>query len=104
VLLIIHTADTYKGLVDPTPWLARGSEGSLQLRAAGWYTVLVSAPIVQFLLGLSLWKWLLWAIFAFKLSQRNLQLVPTHADKRGGLGFLSLPQRSSRPSLLPPRR
>jgi hypothetical protein len=90
VLLIIHTAVTYKGLVDPTPWLARGSGNSLQLSAAGWYTVLVRAPIFQFLLGLSLWKWLLWAIFAFKLSQRNLQLVPTHPDKRGGLGFLSL--------------
>jgi hypothetical protein len=59
VLLIIHSAVTYKGLVDPTPWLARGSGNSLQLSAAGWYTVLVRAPIFQFLLGLSLWKWLL---------------------------------------------
>jgi hypothetical protein len=52
--------------------------------------VLVSAPIFQFLLGLSLWKWLLWVIFTFKLSQRNLKLIPTHPDKHGGLGFLSI--------------
>jgi hypothetical protein len=90
VLLIIHTAASYKGLVDPTPWLARGAGANLQLSAAGWYTVLVSAPIFQFVVGLGLWKWLLWVIFAFKFSRRNLRLVPTHPDEHGGLGFLGL--------------
>lgn len=52
--------------------------------------VVVSATIFQFLLGLGLWKWLLWAIFAFKLSRLKLNLVPTHPDEHGGLGFLSL--------------
>ncbi len=89
-LLIIHTALSYKSLVNPTPWLARGAVTNLQLTAAGWYTVLVSAPIFQFVLGLSLWKWLLWVIFTLKLSRRNLQLVPTHPDGHGGLGFLSV--------------
>jgi hypothetical protein len=42
------------------------------------------------LLGLALWKWLLWTFFAFKLSRRNLRLVPTHPDGNGGLGFLGL--------------
>jgi hypothetical protein len=90
VLLIIHTATSYRGLVDPVPWLARGSGADLQLSAAGWYAVLVSAPVFQFLLGLSLWKWLLWTIFAFNFSRRNLKLVPSHPDERGGLGFLGL--------------
>jgi hypothetical protein len=90
VLLIIHTAATYKGLLDPTPWLARQVGPALQLTAAGWYAVLVSAPIFQFVLGISLWRWLLWTIFAFKLSRCKLQFVPTHPDAHGGLGFLSL--------------
>jgi hypothetical protein len=90
LLLVIHTALTYKGLVDHTPWLVSGGGANLQLSVAGWYAVLVSAPIFQFLLGLSLWKWLLWVIFAFKLSQRNLKLIPMHPDKHGGLGFLSV--------------
>ncbi len=90
VLLIIHTAISYKGLINPTSWATRGAGADVQLSAAGWYTVLVSAPIFQFLLGLCLWKWLLWTIFAFKLSRRNLKLVATHPDKHGGLGFLSL--------------
>ncbi len=90
VLLIIHTATSYKGLINPTTWAAQGTGANLQLSVAGWYTVLVSAPIFQFILGLCLWKWLLWVFFSLKLSQRNLRLVPTHPDKHGGLGFLSL--------------
>ena len=88
VLLIVHTATSYKGLIDATPWLARGAGADLHLTAAGRYAVLVSAPLFQFLLGLALWKWLLWTIFVFNLSRRNLKLVATHPDGSGGLGFL----------------
>ncbi len=90
VLLIVHTAVSYRGLVDASPWLGYGSGADLRLTVAGWYAVLVSAPLFQFLLGLSLWEWLLWTYFAFRLSQRNLRLVPTHPDEHGGLGFLGL--------------
>jgi hypothetical protein len=90
LLLIVHTAASYKGLVDTTPWLSRASGAELHLTAAGWYGVLVSSSIFQFLLGLALWKWLLWTFFAFNLSRRNLKLVATHPDGHGGLGFLGL--------------
>ncbi len=90
VLLIVHTIASYKGLVDDTPWLAQGAGDNIRLTAAGWYAVVVSAPLFQFLLGLGLWKWLLWTFFAFKLSRRKLQVVATHPDEHGGLGFLGL--------------
>jgi hypothetical protein len=90
LLLMVRTATSYKGLVDTTPWLSRLSGAELHLTAAGWYAVLVSTSIFQFLLGLALWRWLLWTFFAFKLSRLNLKLVPTHPDKHGGLGFLGL--------------
>ncbi len=90
LLLIVHTATSYKGLVDATPWLSRASGGELHLTAAGCYAVVVSTSIFQFLLGLALWKWLLWTFFAYKLSKRNLKLVATHPDGHGGLGFLGL--------------
>lgn len=90
MLLILHTATSYKGLVDAAPWLSRASGAELHLTAAGWYAVLVSASIFQFLLGLMLWRWLLWTFFAFKLSRRNLKLVAIHPDQHGGLGFLGL--------------
>jgi hypothetical protein len=90
LLLIVHTATSFKGLVDATPWLANGTAPDLHLTAAGLYAVMVSVSIFQFLLGLALWKWLLWTFFAFKLSRRNLKLIPTHPDEHGGLGFLGL--------------
>ena len=89
-LLVVHDVTSYTTLIDATPWLAHGAGSDLHLTAAGWYAVLVSATMFQFLLGLGLWKWLLWAVFAFKLSRLNLKLVPTHADGHGGLGFLGL--------------
>jgi hypothetical protein len=90
VLLIAHTVTAYKGLIDTAPWLSRDSGAGLHVTAAGWYAVLISTSIFQFLLGLGVWKWLLWTFFAFKLSRQNLRLIPTHPDRHGGLGFLGL--------------
>jgi hypothetical protein len=90
LLLIVHTLTSFKGLVDVTPWLTYGVEPDLYLTPAGWYATVVSVSMFQFLLGLGLWKWLLWALFAFKLSRLDLKLVPSHPDEHGGLGFLSL--------------
>jgi hypothetical protein len=90
LLAIFHTATAYKGLVDATAWLGHGSSTEFHLTAAGWYGVVICTPIFQFLLGLGLWRWLLWTIFAFTLSRTNLKLVPTHPDQHGGLGFLGL--------------
>jgi hypothetical protein len=89
-LVIVHTVTTFKGQVDVTPWLAYGVAPDIHLTAAGWYAVVVSVTLYQLLLGLGLWKWLLWTIFAFKLSRLDLKLVPTHPDRHGGLGFLGL--------------
>ncbi len=90
LLVIVHTVTAERTMVGATPWLADGTGTNFHLTPAGWYAVLVSATIFQFLLGLGLWKWLLWTLFAFKLSRLKLNLVPTHPDGHGGLGFLSL--------------
>jgi hypothetical protein len=71
------------------PW-AVGGLGASSLLPAGWYYALVSKLIYQFLVGLSLWKWLLWSYFAFRVSRLDMDLVPTHPDQNGGLGFLGL--------------
>jgi hypothetical protein len=90
-LLILHTVLSYRDLVgDPPPWLGQRAGADLRLTAAGWYAIVVSAPLFQFLLGLGLWKWLLWTLFAFKLSRQKLKLIATHPDGHRGLGFLGL--------------
>ncbi len=89
-LILIHGVIAFKIQVDTTAWLAHGTGSEIQLTWAGWYAVVVSASMFQFLLGLALWKWLLWTLFAFRLSILNLKLAPTHPDGHGGLGFLAL--------------
>jgi hypothetical protein len=88
MLSFVRTFTAYKGLVDATPWLGQGTGADFHLTAAGWYSIVVTVTLEEFLFGLGLWRWLLWTLFAFKLSTRKLKLVPTHPDEQGGLGFL----------------
>jgi hypothetical protein len=60
------------------------------LSPAGWYYALISQLIFRFLVGISLWKWFLWICFLFRLSRLDLELVPTHPDQHGGIGFLGM--------------
>jgi hypothetical protein len=59
---------------------------------AGWYYVLVSLPIFQFLLFRWIWRLITWTILLWKISRLDLQLLPIHPDKMGGLGFIGLAQ------------
>jgi hypothetical protein len=58
------------------------------ITAAGWWYILVSLPILFFLLVRWTWVFLLWAAFLFRVSRLDLELTPTHPDRAGGLGFL----------------
>jgi hypothetical protein len=71
-------------------WALNDVGTSHHLSAAGWYYAIVSQLLYQFLLGISLWKWLLWVLLLFRLSRLDLRLVPTHPDHHGGLGFLGI--------------
>ena len=83
-------ASAHSHFASALPWALTGTGAAAHLSPAGWYVVLVSQPLYQLLLGISLWKWLLWAIFLFKLSRLDTKLVATHPDKHGGLGFLGI--------------
>jgi hypothetical protein len=71
-------------------WALGDSSAGHYISPGGWYYVLVSQLIFRFLVGLSLWKWCLWICFLFQLSQLDLQLIPTHPDQHGGIGFLGM--------------
>jgi hypothetical protein len=58
------------------------------ITTAGWWYILVSLPILYFLLLRWVWVFLLWAAFLFRVSRLDLELTPTHPDRAGGLGFL----------------
>jgi hypothetical protein len=52
-----------------------------------WYHV-IAVPIIQFFWYRWLWRLIIWIRFLYDVSRLDLDLVPTHADAAGGLGFL----------------
>ena len=69
-------------------WFASTSAAGPQLTLAGYWYLLVSLPLVQFLL-LRWYLWIvIWARFLWQVSRIELNLTPTHPDRAGGLGFL----------------
>ncbi|MGT2455500.1 hypothetical protein ACU4GI_20645 [Cupriavidus basilensis] len=69
-----------------------------------WWLLLVVRPLFSVLLLAWLWRLFLAAVVLARIARLPLQLVPTHPDHVGGLGFLArLPQHLRR-SRLPCRR
>ena len=61
---------------------------------------MLTDSLFQFLVGLGLWRWLLWSIFAFKLSKLNLNRTVSHPGENGGLGFLGMTPAAGGPIVL----
>ena len=83
-------------LLSASSWHNLGAGGS-EVSLAGWWFVLVGAPIVRFLLVRWLWRMLLWTLFLWRVSRLELHLVATHTDMAAGLGFLSEGQKTFAP-------
>jgi hypothetical protein len=80
-------------------WYTLPRAGSVHLSPAGLWYSFVSFPIYRFILlrwylRLGIWFWLLW-----RISRLNLNLLPTHPDGVGGLGFLGRSSRAFAPVL-----
>lgn len=59
---------------------------------AGWWFSIISMPGYQFLLLRWLWRYTIWSAFLYRIAGLNLELIPTHPDRAGGLGFLGYGQ------------
>jgi len=92
-LVVLHEVMSFSGKIGMAgDWAVLGAQTAfgVHLSPAGWYYVAVSQFIYQFLVGLCLWKWLLWTLFVFKVSRIRLQLMVSHPDKHGGMGFFGM--------------
>lgn len=92
ILLCVYTIGLEVGtsiasLSDST-WYAQSANGSTVLTPAGWWYVAVSRPLFQFVLLRWYYRFFVWNLFLWEVSRLRLQLMPTHPDHRGGLGFL----------------
>jgi hypothetical protein len=74
--------------LEPGRWYVEPS-GVWRLDAAGWYYVLASVPIYQFLLVRWAFRLAIWTRFLWQVRGLRLHLVPAHPDKAAGLSFLS---------------
>jgi hypothetical protein len=75
--------------LDVASWQGAALDGPWQPTLAGWWLGVVSLPLFQFLLLRWYFRLSLWARFLWQVSRLDLQLVPTHPDRCGGLGFLA---------------
>jgi len=78
----------YTALAAPT-WFATPSAQGSSLSFAGMWYAYLSLPVFQFLLLRWYYRLFVWARFLWQVSRIDLNLVPTHPDRTGGLGFLA---------------
>jgi hypothetical protein len=86
--------------IDTATWYATPSNGGAKFSLAGMWLGYVSLPIFQFLLCRWYFRMFIWTRFLWHVSRIDLSLVPTHPDRVGGLGFLSITVYAFIPLLL----
>lgn len=64
--------------------------GRWHLTPAGFWYVFISIPILQFILLRWYVRLFIWYRFLWQVSRIPLNLIPTHPDRAGGLGFLGV--------------
>lgn len=77
-------------VLDTATWYATTSADGAQLSLAGMWYGYVSLPLFQFLLLRWYFHLFIWARLLWQVSRIPLRLIPTHPDRVGGLGFLSM--------------
>jgi hypothetical protein len=75
--------------LDTATWYASPSAEGAKLSLAGMWYGYVSLPILQFLLVRWYFRLFIWMRFLWQIARIELNLVPTHPDRIGGLSFLS---------------
>jgi len=63
------------------------------MSTAGWWYAIFSAPLMRFIVYRWAFRYVLWAILLWRISQLQLTLLPTHPDHAAGLSFLAMTQK-----------
>lgn len=69
-------------------WYAIPEGGHLRLTLPGYWIAFVSIPLFQFVLLRWYLRLFIWSRFLWQASRLNLNLIPTHPDRAGGIAFL----------------
>src|SRR5262249_40886356 len=91
LLLFIYPLSLW--LWSSRPWMDNATWYAMpgspwHLTAAGFWYVLVSIPVLRFILLRWYLRLFIWFRFLWQVSRINLSLTPTHPDRAAGLAFL----------------
>ena len=75
-------------LLNADTWPAR-SHGVPTTFAGWWYTV-IALPIVFYVSGRWVWRFLVWTYCLGRFTRLPMRLSPSHPDNAGGIGFIGL--------------
>jgi hypothetical protein len=84
---ILFVWRNYGALATATWYAAPSTDGRVLTLAGMWYGFF-SLPLFQFLMCRWYFRLFIWARFLWQVSRIELNLVPTHPDRVGGLAFL----------------
>jgi len=76
-------------VLDTATWYTTLTDDGFKLSLAGIWYGYVSVPIFQFLLIRWFFRLCIWMRLLWQVSRIEMNLVPTHPDRVGGLGFLA---------------
>ena len=89
LILVVVTAMGGTVPLAEASWYSVAGANGVVLSPAGWWFLLVSRPVFQFILLGWLWRYALWCWFLYRTAKLDLVLVPTHPDRSAGLTPLS---------------
>ena len=75
-----------------TSWALHLEGDKVDETLAGMWFLLVTSPMVSFLLYRWIWRFLVWSIFLYRVSRMKLALYASHTDLSGGLAIIGYGQ------------
>jgi hypothetical protein len=85
---LVATGERQAVHLDEVSWALTGGPERPRLGFGGWWFLFVVRPVFLFLLLLWAWRFILGGLLLWRIARLDLDLVPTHPDRAGGLGFL----------------
>ncbi len=73
-----------------TSWMLQLDNGVVDETLAGSWFLLVTSPLVSFLVYRWMWRFIIWSIFLKRVSKVKLELRASHTDLAGGLGVIGV--------------
>lgn len=103
LLVVVFTGGIWiwrsKVALDVASWYASPQGGQMHLTGAGYWFAFVSVPVFQFILLRWYMRMLIWFLCLLRISLLRLNLLPSHPDRAGGVGFLSISSYAFTPLL-----